>query len=259
VHLLVLKAFQESQASPVAMAASNTHLQDCPSAPAALDTVLLNFLKLTAGLNSNTVISWDDFYSPDIVQQVLASPAYAPMLRPSGRKAHPIVLNPTNPTHNVAAICSPAALQQLVGLCNFKVLLLQTEKEAQPQPVQQPLGKASNPQLQPQEALNTDLKERLQEQETEVSVLKKQLQVQEADAEALKSQVQQQKSETEALKKQLQQLQVEAGVMGIKHQLQQQEAETAALRQQLQQLQQHETELVTLMEMLFARISSSEL
>jgi len=61
-------------------------------------------------------LTWELHYSRELVQQVLTRPDLAAMLRPKGCEAHPLVLDPANPTNNVAAaVCSLDRLRQLAA------------------------------------------------------------------------------------------------------------------------------------------------
>jgi tRNA nucleotidyltransferase (CCA-adding enzyme) len=93
-----------------------------------LDTILLNFLQCLAGLTPKTLISWDSLYSQETLLQVLADPQLGCVLRPgwtlqgsrtdtlSQSSAGPLVLNPADPTHNLAASVS---IEQLTCFVNF--------------------------------------------------------------------------------------------------------------------------------------------
>jgi hypothetical protein len=105
VDLLVLKAFQDYQTSVAALQ------EQGPDDAAALDAVLTNFLQLAADLPKQGVISWEYLYSKDTALQVVAHPRLSKLLRPSGFESHPIVLDPVDPTTNVAVALTSDDLQ----------------------------------------------------------------------------------------------------------------------------------------------------
>jgi hypothetical protein len=146
---LVLRAFEQYQGSGTLLdgAAASSAGPHTAGAAAddqatlydadALDTILLSFLHLLVGLTSKTLISWDSLYSKEALLEVLADPRLAKVLRPhvdANREAdaahslgvlggprvsgyeRPLVLNPADPTHNLAADVS---VEQLIWLVNF--------------------------------------------------------------------------------------------------------------------------------------------
>jgi hypothetical protein len=117
--LLTLKAYQQyiSQAAGSnAAAAALPKRSSSHDEAAALGCILQNFLRLSAGLSSSTLISWELQYGSDTVQQVLARPDLAAALRSQGCEGHPIVLDPACPTNNVAAaVADIGRLKQLAA------------------------------------------------------------------------------------------------------------------------------------------------
>jgi len=112
LELLVLKAFQQymeltaqgsSSSTGTAVAAPEP---DSPEAAAALDSILLEFLQISASLSTKSLIYWTDNYSKDTLMQVLASPSLVSLLRPDSGAACPLVIDPVNPTNNAALLVS---------------------------------------------------------------------------------------------------------------------------------------------------------
>lgn len=149
---------------------------------------------------------------------------------PSWSEAYPTVLNPTNPTHNVAAAWSPAELQQLVKAAQAWSDRLRTEQEQQQQR-ETVMAEMAAPkiQLQQQQVDAEALKQKLQQQDADTQSMKQQLQQQEAAAEALRQQLQLQEAAAEAVN---QKLKADAG--DLQEQLRQQQAENGTLLEQLQ-------------------------
>lgn len=114
-----MKAFQQYMDSRLAAQATGTAVApepDSPQAAAALDTILLNFLQISASLSERSLIYWTDNYSKDTLMQVLASPRLVSLLRPSSGEACPLVIDPVNPTNNAALLVSfmgPSNLRSL--------------------------------------------------------------------------------------------------------------------------------------------------
>jgi len=119
----VLKAFQQYQESApstldptpsTATAAAQQSLAGPANADDvdwfALDMILLNFLKLSAGLRKKSLIHWD----VTATLNMLADPDQAAVLRPSGFDAHPLLLDPTYPAYNVATALTAGELQVFV-------------------------------------------------------------------------------------------------------------------------------------------------
>jgi len=109
LELLVLHAYQEY------MASAAKGLQHAGSSDAAaLEAILRSFLELTARLPGSGVISIGSWlYNADTALQVVARPDLAQVLRPPGFEQHPIVLDPADPTHNVAAAVTRQGLDRL--------------------------------------------------------------------------------------------------------------------------------------------------
>jgi hypothetical protein len=59
------------------------------------------FLETAASLSPATFISWDALYTKDAAQAFMQSPEGVKDLLPRG--PHPVVMDPANPTNNVAA------------------------------------------------------------------------------------------------------------------------------------------------------------
>jgi len=123
IELLALKAFQQyrestpSSLSTLDGAPSTATAAQQSSGPAdahdvdwfALDMILLNFLKLSAGLREKSLcIYWD---APATIQ-VLANPDLAAVLRPGWFHTHPLLLDPTYPTYNVATALTAEELHK---------------------------------------------------------------------------------------------------------------------------------------------------
>eukprot|EP00195_Chlamydomonas_chlamydogama_P015458 CAMPEP_0202898532 /NCGR_PEP_ID=MMETSP1392-20130828/7028_1 /ASSEMBLY_ACC=CAM_ASM_000868 /TAXON_ID=225041 /ORGANISM="Chlamydomonas chlamydogama, Strain SAG 11-48b" /LENGTH=476 /DNA_ID=CAMNT_0049584489 /DNA_START=315 /DNA_END=1745 /DNA_ORIENTATION=- len=87
--LIGLKAFQ---ATSVPGAGSEQHME----------AAMHRFLEMVASLSASTLLYMDVYYSKEIVYRALADPDAQAMLRPPGFEEHPIVLDPANPTCNLA-------------------------------------------------------------------------------------------------------------------------------------------------------------
>lgn len=70
---------------------------------AVVEHIMVKLLRLAAGLSSSTLLFWEVHFSSEVVQQMLARPDWATVLRPKGCELHPLVLDLANPTNNVAA------------------------------------------------------------------------------------------------------------------------------------------------------------
>jgi hypothetical protein len=110
--LLTLSAYHHHLATAAAAAAAegkaSTTASEC-------DAILRAFLQLAAGLKRETVLAWDVFYRPEMVDAVLAQPRVAALLRPEGCESCPVVLDLFNPVFNVGAAPEIARLVQLVA------------------------------------------------------------------------------------------------------------------------------------------------
>jgi hypothetical protein len=143
--LLTLKAYQQhiTAAAAVNSAAAAAVPGSSHDEAAALGCILQNFLRLAAQLSSSSVFSWELQYSSDTVQQVLARPDLAAVLRPKGCEGHPIILDPACPTNNVAAaVADLSRLQQLAAadlakVGGSRIALLEQQLQEQKQLVQQ--------------------------------------------------------------------------------------------------------------------------
>ena len=91
--LLTLKAYQDHMASAEAAGATRA---------AALDDIIRLFLRETSSLSASTEITWTNFYSREVIEKVTSKPYFRAGLHPRGFEDHPLVLDPLNPTNNVA-------------------------------------------------------------------------------------------------------------------------------------------------------------
>lgn len=112
LDLLVLRAFQNC---PGILSADQ---------PAALDAILQSFLQLAAGLPTLGMVSWEYMYTQGTVQQTMLRPDLAAILRPAGFEGHPVVLDPADPTNNVALALSQEGLAMLAAAASTPVTLL---------------------------------------------------------------------------------------------------------------------------------------
>jgi hypothetical protein len=149
--LLTLKAYQQHIAAAAAGTGSaNSSAGSGHDEAVALGCILQNFLRLAAQLSSSTLLSWEVQYDRDTVQQVLTRPELAAALRPKGCEQHPIILDPSCPTNNVAAaVADLSRLKQLaaadldkvegsrIALLEQQLQCLQQEQQATVQKLQQ--------------------------------------------------------------------------------------------------------------------------
>lgn len=112
LDLLVLEAYTDYLESATADTLSHGKRMDTT---VALDAVLLRFLKLVSNLSESERYYRDWRYQYGAVGHVIDSTALAAALRPEGCEAHPIVLDPADPTNNVAAALDAEQLAEFIA------------------------------------------------------------------------------------------------------------------------------------------------
>lgn len=121
LEVLVLHAFEDYMTAAAAAATASSISSQDPSDAAALEGILHSFLRLAARLPDSDVISagrisacsW--LYNEEAALQIIMRPEFARVLRPRGCEHHPIVLDPADPTHNVAAAVTELGIEVLAG------------------------------------------------------------------------------------------------------------------------------------------------